>query len=58
MNEKLLKGIPEIGFIAGLCLFDFGLRQIYRPLGFIIGGLMLAGCCFFLVYDRIRRGGK
>lgn len=48
----------DTGVLLGAGLFVFGLYQVWHPLAPIVGGLLLAVCCLFAGYDRLRRGEK
>jgi hypothetical protein len=58
MKEKLQKTALDLGAIAGIGLFVFGLAMIYRPLAPLVGGLVLSAVCIFIGYDRVRKAGR
>ena len=55
MSAKVWKWTLDLGLLLGAAVFVYGLSLAWRPLGFIIAGLLLALGCFFAAYDRERR---
>lgn len=51
MKMSLKRTLCELGFLVGLCVLVYGLWLAWRPLGFIVGGLVLALVAFFVHYD-------
>ena len=64
--QKLKKAMLDLGALAGVMAFIFGLYQVWCPLAWMVGGVLLAGGCFFSGYDQhrrsaidsLRRGGR
>lgn len=50
--------ILDVGVVIGAAVFVYGLAQAWRPLGFIVGGLLLAAGCFVLGYGLPGKGGR
>lgn len=50
MILKILKVVCQIAVAAGLLVFFYGLWLAWKPLGFIVGGLVLAIVTFLLSY--------
>lgn len=45
----------DVIFLAGCGAFVYGLGQAWRPLGFIVGGIIVAAGAFFQGYWASRR---
>jgi hypothetical protein len=56
MGVKLLKRIQKLTFdllfLCGCGVFVYGLWLAWRPLGFIVGGTVIAALAFFAGYQR------
>ena len=54
-----LKSFPlsrwDLVFLIGCAVFVYGLSLAWRPLGFIVGGLIVASGAFFKGYWASRR---
>lgn len=46
----------DLLLLAGAALFVYGMALAWRPLGFILGGLLLAVAAFLNGYGSPRRG--
>lgn len=44
--QKLIQALPDALVIAGGVMLSFGAGMIYRPAGFIVGGLLMLGFGF------------
>lgn len=54
MKEKLLNFAWNAAFVAGSVLVVIGVGQIYRPAGWIVGGLEIAVISFLGGFDSAR----
>jgi hypothetical protein len=56
MGMTLLAFVRKIGFdllfLCGCALLAYGFWLAWHPLGFIVGGLLLAAVSFFLGYNN------
>jgi hypothetical protein len=65
-QARRLKLALDAGFVVGTAVFLYGLHLWWRPLPFIVGGVLLSGACFLGGYDafrkttieRMRNGGR
>lgn len=48
----------DLGVLVGLVSTIYGLWLIYRPLGPLVGGLLLTAACWFLEYAPSRKGER
>jgi uncharacterized membrane protein YiaA len=54
MKASLTRIACELFMVAGLFAFVYGLWLAWHPLGWMIGGLLLAACAFFVHYNALR----
>jgi hypothetical protein len=58
MGLKILNLVREhaldVVFFIGVAVFSFGFWLAWRPLGFIVSGLVIAAFSFFADYRRSR----
>lgn len=54
MKASLTRIACELCMVAGLAIFVYGLWLTWRPLGWIVGGLLLAAGAFFFHYNGLR----
>ncbi len=54
MKQKMTRLMSDGLLLIGLCIFIVGLSMAWRPLGFIVGGLILAAVAFFFGYGAAR----
>jgi hypothetical protein len=56
MGVKILKRLQKLSFdllfLCGCGVFVYGVWLAWRPLGFIVGGIVLAAVAFFAGYQR------
>ncbi len=50
MIKPLQKLCFDLAFLVGCAIFVYGLWLAWRPLGFIVGGIVLAAFSFFSAY--------
>jgi len=50
MKNPLQKLCLDLAFLVGCAVFVYGLWLAWRPLGFIVGGIVLAAFSFFSAY--------
>ena len=48
----------DLAFLAGSAVFVYGLWMAWRPLGFIVGGIVIAAVAFFAGYQRLKDEGE
>jgi hypothetical protein len=53
--SRLSKTIPDLIFLVGLGALSYGFWLAWRPLGFIVGGIVLAAAGGLLGRDAQRR---
>lgn len=58
VKTRLLRLALDLTFLAGCTLFVFGVWMAWRPLGFIIGGIVIAAVAFFAGYKRLGNEGE
>ena len=62
MDRHLKTRLQRLGldltFMAGCAVFVYGLSMAWRPLGFIVGGIVVAAVAFFAGYQRLRNEGQ
>lgn len=63
MGLKTLQSLLKLGidllFLAGLLLCAYGCWLWFHPLGFMVGGILIAAFAFLLGYQRpARRAGS
>jgi hypothetical protein len=49
-----MKAVCDAGLVMGFLAFVYGLSLAWRPLGFIVGGAILASCCFLIGYRGLK----
>lgn len=52
MKSRFLKFGCDAAVVLGALLFSYGLHLAWRPLGFIVGGAVLAAGAFFIGYQK------
>ena len=57
VKKRLQRMQMDLAFLAGCAVFIFGLWLAWRPLGFIVGGIVLAAVAFFAGYRRLDEKG-
>ena len=50
-KEKLIKPAADVLLLVSFAVFVYGLSLAYRPLGFIVGGLVAGGAALFVGYS-------
>jgi len=56
MKKTLQKLSLDLLFLFGCGVFVYGLGLAWRPLGFIVGGVVLAALGFFAGYQGVAAG--
>jgi hypothetical protein len=51
-TEDLRQLTWDLVFVLGAAVFVYGLSLAWRPLGFIVGGLIISALAFFIGYRR------
>jgi hypothetical protein len=54
ITKRMKRLILDVSFLFGCAIFVYGLWLAWRPLGFIVGGLVIAAVAFFAGYQRLR----
>jgi hypothetical protein len=52
MKQKLFSFLPDMVLLLGVAALAYGFWLAWRPLGYIVGGLMLAAIGIFLDRNR------
>lgn len=52
MKQKLFSFLPDMVLLLGVAALVYGCWLAWRPLGYIVGGLMLAAIGIFLDRNR------
>lgn len=58
MKPLLLRIACNLAFLAGFAALVYGLWLAWRPLGFILGGLLLGAAAFFFDYNLQREAKR
>lgn len=56
--KLLLRIACNLAFLVGFLGLVYGLWLAWHPLGFIVGGLLLAACAFFYDYNLQREAKR
>ena len=51
-KKRLQKLSCDVSFLIGCAIFVYGLWLAWRPLGFIVGGIVVAAVAFSVGYQR------
>ncbi len=55
MKKKILGWIADAIVIVGLLCFVYGIWLAWKPLGYMVSGVLLAAAAFFIHYGAIRK---
>ena len=51
-SDSMRQLIWDMVFVLGAAVFVYGLSLAWRPLGFMVGGLVISAIAFFIGYRR------
>ena len=57
VKKRFYKLAMDLTFLVGCAVFVFGLWLAWHPLGFIVGGVVVAAVAFFVGYQRLENEG-
>jgi hypothetical protein len=52
-KKQLIKAAADLVLVLAFCVFVYGLSLAWRPLGFIVGGLLAGAAAFYFGYSSV-----